>query len=84
MPKENLRHCPREKKNSFDGKDSVGKESPDGRPIVNVDEERRMVEEARNREFKFREGGELARRIREATNHGTGVSVGWKEGLAGR
>ena len=26
------------KKNSFDGKDSV--ESPDGRPIVNVDEER--------------------------------------------
>lgn len=34
------------KKNSFDGKDSV--ESPDVRPIVNVDEERRTVEEARN------------------------------------
>lgn len=72
----------KKRKNSFDGKDSV--ESPDGRPIVNVDEERRTVEEARSREFKFREGAELARRIREATNHGTGVSVvGRKVSLEG-
>lgn len=52
--------------------------------VVNVDEERRTVEEARSREFKFREGEELARRIREATNHGTGVSVvGRKVSLEG-
>lgn len=43
------------------------------------------MEEARSREFKFREGEELARRIREATNHGTGVSVvGRKVSLEGR
>lgn len=37
-------------------------------------------EKWRKRKFKFREGEELARRIREATNHGLGVSVGWTEG----
>jgi len=74
------------KKNSFDGKDSV--ESPDGRPIVNVDEDEekwKRRERWWRREFKFREGEELARRIREATNHGTGVSVvGRKVSLEGR
>lgn len=45
-------------------------------------EERR--EKRRRREFKFREGEELARRIREATNHGTGGVGCWKEGFAGR
>lgn len=74
------------KKNSFDGKDSV--EFPDGRPIVNVDEDEekwKRRERRWRREFKFREGKELARRIREATNHGTGVSVvGRKVSLEGR
>lgn len=37
-------------------------------------EEEEVKEEAEG-EFKFREGEELARRIREATNHGLGVSV---------